>query len=191
MISEWSALLANGRPVDIAPAQLSDLDRVRTFYQRLSAAASYNRFFGIRRMLPEDELQGMVGKDLAHHVTLLASIGEELIGIGEFIVGDKPDEAEVAFVVADDHHREGVATLLLERLALVARRRGLERLVAQTLPGNADMLLVFRTIGLAEEAHFATGVVEISLDLSTLDDLEAQAEARHQHALVARDLSIA
>lgn len=161
--------------------------RVRAFYEHLSDTSSYYRFFGIRRAIPEQELRGMVTQDVPRHVILLASIGDELIGIGEFIVGHKPDEAEVAFAVADDHHREGVATLLLERLAVVARRCGLRQLVAQTLPGNREMLLVFRTVGLAEQAHFDGGVVDVTLDLSTLDHLEAEAEIRHQHALANSD----
>ncbi|MBK5333947.1 MAG: GNAT family N-acetyltransferase [Ilumatobacteraceae bacterium] len=181
-----SVLLANGRSVDIAPAALADLARVRTFYERLSDTATYSRFFGIRRTIPEKELRSVVAQDVPHHVTLLASIDNELIGLGEFVMSEKPDEAEVAFAVADDHHREGVATLLLERLAVVARRCGLKQLVAQTLAGNCDMLLVFRTVGLAEQTRVDGGVVDVTLDLSTLDHLEAEAEIRHQQALLHR-----
>lgn len=178
------ALLANGRPVDIASAGPADLRRVRAFYERLSDTSRFYRFFGTRRAIPEQELRAMTTCDLPHHVALLAFIDNELIGIGEFFVGNKPDEAEVAFAVADDHHREGVATLLLERLALVARRCGLRQFVAQTLPDNHDMLLVFRTVGLIERTHFDDGVVEVTLDLSTLDHLELEAEFRHQQALL-------
>ena len=181
-----TALLANGRSVDIAVAAPADLARVRTFYERLSDTATYSRFFAIRRAVPDKELKSVVAQDIPHHVTLLASIDNELIGLGEFVMSDKPDEAEVAFAVADDHHREGVATLLLERLAVVARRCGLKQLVAQTLPGNCDMLLVFRTVGLAEQARIDGGVVYVTLDLSTLDHLEAEAEIRHQQALFYR-----
>jgi hypothetical protein len=46
------------------------------------------------------------------------------------------------------------------------------------------MLLVFRTVGLAEHTHFDGGVVEVTLDLSTLDHLETEAEHRHQLALL-------
>jgi GNAT superfamily N-acetyltransferase len=178
------ALLANGRPVDIAHAVPTDVARVRSFYEHLGDTSSYFRFFGIRRSILERELQGMVAQDVPRHVVLLASVDNELIGIGEFIVTDKPDQAEVAFAVADDHHGEGVATLLLERLAVVARRCGLRQLVAQTLPGNHDMLLVFRTVGLTEQTHFDEGVVDITLDLSTLDHLEVEVEIRHQQALL-------
>jgi GNAT superfamily N-acetyltransferase len=126
----------------------------------------------------------MVIQDVPRHVVLLASIDDELIGIGEFVVTDTPEQAEVAFAVADDHHREGVATLLLERLALAGRRCGLQRLVAKTLPGNHDMLLVFSTVGLAQQAHFADGIVEVTLDLDARPPRggsRTQAEQALQH----------
>jgi GNAT superfamily N-acetyltransferase len=181
-----TTLLANGCTVDIAPAQPDDIDRVRSFYQHLSDASTYYRFFTMRRTLPERQLHEMVDQDVPHHVTLLASVAGELIGMGEFVVGESMDEAEVAFAVADDHHRKGVATLLLERLAVVARRCGLKRFVATTLPGNHDMQLVFRTVGLTQQSHFDGGVVDIALDLSSLDHLEVEAAARHRHALAMR-----
>ena len=104
---------------------------------------------------------------VAEHVTLLASIDRRLIGIGEYIIGADPTEAEVAFAVADDHHREGVATLLLERLAVIAHERGLLTFTATVLPGNADMQLVFRTVGLAVRSRFDDGVIKTVLELAS------------------------
>ena len=115
-----------GQPVDIDRAVPGDLEAVRGFYARLGDTSTYYRFFGLRRHIPEGELRAVVGES-ADHVTLLATIDHELIGIGEYIVGRRPTEAEVAFAIADDHHREGVATLLLERLAVIAHDRGLAR----------------------------------------------------------------
>lgn len=177
------ALLATGHTVDIAPAGPDDLDRVRTFYEQLGDASTYFRFFGIRRAIPDSELHIMVTQVLPRHVALLASIDGRLIGIGEFIVAAVPGEAELAFAVADDHHHEGVATLLLERLAVVARRCGLQRLVAKTMFGNQDMQLVLRTVGLAEHSEFDDGTIVFTLDLSSLDGLIERAAARREAAL--------
>jgi GNAT superfamily N-acetyltransferase len=171
------AFLMTGQPVDIRPAAPADLEAVRGFYARLGDTSTYYRFFGLRRRIPEGELRAVVG-DSADHVTLLATIDHELIGIGEYIVGRRPTEAEVAFAVADDHHREGVATLLLERLAVIAHDRGLSRLTATVLPGNADMQLVFRTVGLPANSRFDDGVVEVVLELASLTSLVAASDAR-------------
>src|ERR1700712_5153158 len=136
------ALLSDGRSVHLAPARPADMSRVRVFYQRLGDESTRFRFFGIRRQIPELELQELVSVASPLHATMLASIGDELIGIGEYHVAPDREEAEVAFCVADDHHGEGVGTLLLEDLAVIAASVGLRRLVAQTLPHNGPMGLL-------------------------------------------------
>lgn len=180
------ALLANGVTVVIVPAGPRDVDAVRNFYGSLSDTSTYYRFFGIRRHLPESELRAIVTSRLPSHVTLLAFLDARLIGIGEYIGAQQdPREAEVAFAVADDHHHEGVATLLLERLARIANRCELQRFTASTLPGNADMQLVFQTVGLPVESRFdgAGGVVDVTLDIRDLDGLHQLAAQRHRHAI--------
>lgn len=171
------ATLSNGHAVDLRLANPDDFDTVREFYRALDDEATYYRFFGIRRQLPEHELRNVVGA-ADSHVTMLALTDGRLIGLGEYIIGSEPDEAEVAFAVADDHHREGVATLLLERLAVIAHARGLQRFTAAVLPGNADMRLVFRTVGLTTSNTFDDGIVNVTLDLTTLSAMRDAARTR-------------
>ncbi|MCU1399899.1 MAG: family N-acetyltransferase [Acidimicrobiales bacterium] len=171
------AVLRSGADVVIRRARPDDLDIVTKFYAQLCDDATYLRFFGIRRSLPVAELGRVVG-GTDDHVTLLAGLDGRLIGIGEYIVGNDPTEAEVAFAVADDHHREGIATLLLERLASVAHDHGLLRLTAMTLPSNADMQLVFRTVGLPVRTRFDDGILYTSLDVTTLGAMRAAQEKR-------------
>ena len=181
---EYDALLINGHPVHIAPAQVSDLGRVRLFYKYLSNASTYYRFFGIRRAIPDRELLNAVDPDVEEHVTLLATVDDDLAGIGEFIVGPSNEEAEVAFAVADDHHHEGIATLLLEALVGIARRRNIKRLTAVTLRDNADMLLVFRTVGLRESTMLdEDGIVHVTFDLLADDELAQRSTERRLHAM--------
>lgn len=176
-ITVGNARLLTGRAVSIALAAPDDLARVRWFYEHLDDVAMYDRFFGIRRQIPDSELRSVVGATLGH-VTLLASMDGRLIGIGEYIIGANPTEAEVAFAVADDHHREGIATLLLERLAVIAHDRGLLRFTAAVLPHNGDMQLVFRTVGLTTRSRFYDGVMTVSLDLTSVDAMFAAAARR-------------
>jgi GNAT superfamily N-acetyltransferase len=181
---EYDALLINGHPVHIAPAQVGDLDRVRLFYKYLSNASTYYRFFGIRRAIPDRELLNAVDPAVEEHVTLLATVDGDLAGIGEFIVDPSNKEAEVAFAVADDHHHEGIATLLLEALVVIARGRNIKRLTAVTLRDNADMLLVFRTVGLRESTMLdEDGIVHVSFDLLADDELEQRSTERRLHAM--------
>jgi GNAT superfamily N-acetyltransferase len=179
------ALLATGRSVEIVDATPDDFERVRQFYEELGDTSTYFRFFGTRKYIPEAELRAVVSHEIPKHVTLLARMQGRLIGIGEFIMGGDPTEAEMAFAVADDHHHEGVATLLLERLAVIARRCGLQRLTARTMFGNQDMRLVFRTVGLTRHTEMDGGEIHVTLDLDSLDELDEQAANRHAIAQAA------
>ena len=170
--------LLTGQVVQIALATPTDFDAVRAFYEQLDDEATFHRFFGIRRHLPDSELRGVVEAG-SNHVTMLASLDDRLIGIGEYIIGEHATDAEVAFAVADDHHREGVATLLLERLALLAHDRGLHRFTATVLADNHDMQLVFRTVGLTTTTQLENGVFDVSLDLTSVVGLLAATKRRH------------
>lgn len=181
------ALLMTGRSVVISDAQPDDFDSVRAFYDTLGSSSTYLRFFGPRKFIPDGELRAAVAHHVPQHVTLLASMQGSLIGIGEFVVGGDPVEAEVAFAVADTHQHEGVATLLLERLAIVGRRCGLERFVAKTMFMNQDMRVVFRTVGLTQSSAVEDGYVDVTLDLTSLAELEQHMIARRRVAVRAAE----
>ena len=102
----------------------------------------------------------------------------ELIAIGEYYARPGGEEAEVAFAVADDHHQEGIATVLLEDLAGIARQAGFRRLVAQTLPDNVGMQRVFRDVGLVHRRWFEDGAVHVELDLTAEDLVQDHADLR-------------
>ena len=72
----------------------------------------------------DDELERTTVNDVYRHVALFAEVEDEIVGVGEYFASLAGEEAEVAFAVADAHHHEGVATVLLEDLAMVAKLRG-------------------------------------------------------------------
>jgi acyl-CoA synthetase (NDP forming)/RimJ/RimL family protein N-acetyltransferase len=177
-------LLATGRAVHIRASNSDDLAALRDFYARLGDTSTYYRFFGARRIIPDDELRRATEQDIHRQVTLLAEADGETIGVGEYHGLSSGEEAEVAFAVADAHHGEGVATVLLEDLALIARAAGYRRLVADVLPGNAAMANVFRTVGLVHRAWFDGGTVHVQLDLAADDVLQDHADLRDWQAAV-------
>ena len=64
---------------------------------------------------------------------------------------------------------------------MIAHERGLLRFVATVLPENAEMRLVLRTVGLTTCGHFDDGVVNVTLDLTSVGALAAAAESRARH----------
>jgi acyl-CoA synthetase (NDP forming) len=75
------------------------------------------------------------------------------------------DEAEVAFVVRDDHQGRGLSTILFEHLAAYARTKGIVRFIAEVLPDNRKMLAVFQRVGFDVRQEFDSGIVDVVLDL--------------------------
>ncbi len=179
-------LAATGRYVHLAPGRPIDLEAVRRFFEALDDRSSYLRFLGVRHSIPERDLTMLATTMLPRRVVMLAWMGGRVTGVGDLHVRDDPTEAEVAFAVSDAHHGEGIGTLLLEDLAVIARCLGVRRLCASTFAENREMQLVFRTAGVAERHHLDRCVVDYDLDLGDLDALTAEADARWTHAVAAR-----
>ena len=178
-------LLSTGRAIRVRPSRPSDVTAMRRFYEDLSDRATYFRFFGLRPAILDQHLDPAGGQDIARRVVLIALDAGELVAIGEYIrLPDRP-EAEVAFAVADDHQHEGIGTLLLEDLALIAQRAGIAKLVAETLARNDAMLLVFRSVGLVMRSWYESGQVRVELDLTGDSLLEERSEGRDWTAAVA------
>ena len=175
---ERDVLLATGRGVHVRAARPPDVERLRTFYAELDETSTYLRFFGFRPFIPEEELRRATVHDVGQQVTLVAESDGAIIGVGEYHARPGGEDAEVAFAVADAHHHEGVATVLLEDLALIARAAGFRRLVAETLPGNTAMQGVFRSVGLVHRNWFEDGIVHVELDLTADDLLQDHADLR-------------
>jgi GNAT superfamily N-acetyltransferase len=76
-------------------------------------------------------------------VALVATIGEDIVGVGRSIRLGGGDAAEVAFVIQDGFQGRGLGTALLTRLAGIARVDGIHRFVADTFATNRPMLDVF------------------------------------------------
>jgi GNAT superfamily N-acetyltransferase len=94
-------------------------------------------------------------------VGLLAFIGDQPVGHAVLIpAGD--GRGEVAFEVAAQWRRHGIAGALLERLLGAAADRGLREVYADVLPENADMLAVLREHGEHVESHKG-GIVIVTL----------------------------
>jgi acetyl coenzyme A synthetase (ADP forming)-like protein len=91
----------------------------------------------------------------------------------------------VALAVADDFQGQGLGTLLLERLALLAVRHGFTHFWAVTQADNRLMCEVFRDSGFALQEWPDRGEVEVDLAIVPTEASVARLEMRHRVATVA------
>jgi GNAT superfamily N-acetyltransferase len=128
--------------------------RMRFFSVSRIAADKY-----VEHVLTSCERGGLLGLGLWHQSRLAG------LATAEFI--DR-ESAEIAFVVTDSEHGLGIATLLLEHLAVEARRAGVRRFTAEVLVDNSPMLRVMMAAGFGVTRHSGDGVVTLEMQTSDL-----------------------
>jgi GNAT superfamily N-acetyltransferase len=80
------------------------------------------------------------------------------------------DDAEIAFVVADDWQRRGIASALFPKLQAHAVKNGATCLVAETLAENRGMRKVFMQSGSAERPTWDHGVAQTRMPIAGTED---------------------
>jgi GNAT superfamily N-acetyltransferase len=142
--------LRDGREVEIHALRPDDKDDMLAAVGRTGTQSLQRRFFVAKRGFSDKEIAFFMNIDFVNHVALAAVADEDgrriIIGGGRYIVTE-PGKAEIAFVVIDDYQGQGIGTLLMRHLAVLARKAGLKELIAEVLPENAAMRKVFGKFG--------------------------------------------
>lgn len=186
----WEAdvVVADGGTVRLRPITPRDADALVAFHAGLSDRTRYLRYFSAYPRIPERDLYRFTHVDHVNRVALVVLLGPVIIGVGRFDRLSDPDEAEVAFVIADAHQGRGIGSILLEHLAAAARELHLRRFTAEVLAGNPRMVRVFLDAGYQPTRatrsldygviHLEFAIDETALTESVAREREQRAEAR-------------
>ena len=161
--------LRDGRQLEIRALRPDDRNELEAAVAHVSDQSLYRRFFEIKRHFSEQEIAFFLNVDFVKHVALVAVVengGRPVIAGGARYIVVQPGQAEVAFAIIDEYQGHGIGAVLMRHLAGIARRAGLETLIAEVLPDNVPMLRVFRNSGLSMETKHERGVVHVTLRLS-------------------------
>ncbi len=142
-------VLGDGDTVLIRPITPDDRDALAEFHERQSRDSQYRRYFTAKPRLSASELDHFTQVDFVDRVALVVEAHGEFIAWASYERWPNRDDADSAFMVDDRHHGRGIATLLLEHLAAIARSNGITRFTAEVLAENRAMLSVFSRGGLA------------------------------------------
>jgi RimJ/RimL family protein N-acetyltransferase len=119
-----------------------DTAALQAFHHQLSSDTIHNRFFGAHPHLPDEEAQRFTSRG-AGQQALVATLDDQIVGVGRYIRLGTGAAAEVAFVVQDGYQGHGIGTELFTLLARIAWDDGIRRFVADTYADNRAMLDVF------------------------------------------------
>jgi GNAT superfamily N-acetyltransferase len=161
--------LRDGRFIHIRALRPDDEADMLAAIHQTNAESLRRRFFAPKREFSEKEKAFFLDVDFVDHVALVAardSAPHQIVGGGRYIMTE-PGEADVAFVVIDAYHGQGIGTMLTRHLAGLARAAGLKELAADVLPENAPMLKVLGKCGFAVSRSADPQVVHLRFTLAS------------------------
>jgi acetyltransferase len=158
-----------GNVVGTRLIRTDDGEKLIEFFLRLSPESRRRRWH-----LPLDELDSATLKEavkplvavdnLTNGGAVLATVQEEgverVIGVARLMRTSRDPEwpeAEAAIVVRDDYHGQGVATELLYRMVLLAKRMNVKTILAIIEADNAPAIQVFRELNLPTQTRTSHG----------------------------------
>lgn len=158
--------LRDGRVVSVRPLQDEDGERLRRLFFRLSPLSVYRRFLSPLPAPTEEGIRRLLAVDHRDREALAALDGDEIVAVARYAMEPGSQAAEIAVVVADDWQRDGLAHLLLEHLAGLARLRGVQSFQASVLGDNTPALRLLHGLFPTSQAEWQTGVAEFRIPLS-------------------------
>ncbi|MFO0765933.1 MAG: GNAT family N-acetyltransferase [Nitrospiraceae bacterium] len=182
------ALLRDGTTVLLRPSEPSDAGAFERFVSQLSPESRRHRFFS-ENAPPPDTLRPLCESSHPDQRMTLLALREQdgalqIVGAGSYFMRDRTT-AEVAFAVADSLRGQGLGTILLERMALLALRHGFTRLWAVTHADNLAMREVFDESGFSVHEHIEGGDIEVDLSLAPSEATAQRADWRERIATAA------
>ena len=179
---ESNVVLGSGDTAYIRPLTPNDTADLLAFHERQSEQSVYRRYFSPKPTLSPSDLAHFTTVDMVDRAALAVESQDKFVAWASYERWPGRNEAEAAFMVDDEYHGRGIATLLLEHLAAIARANGIERFTAEVLGENRGMLAVFSKAGWPLQRGFDSGVVDLDWDLAATDEFLDSVERREQRA---------
>ncbi|MEX2571105.1 MAG: GNAT family N-acetyltransferase [Gemmatimonadota bacterium] len=184
--SPADVVLRDGSTARIRPVRPEDEEALFAFLREVSPDSLALRFFGsasdegLRRSARE-----MAAQSQDDTFGLVATIGgdERIVGHGLY-AATRPDQAEVAFLIADRCQGQGLGSLLLGQLAQAAAARGIRTFEASVLPQNHRMLSVFQDSGFKVHLNAEPGEIRVTFPTELTEAARERFEGRDWSAAV-------
>jgi acyl-CoA synthetase (NDP forming)/GNAT superfamily N-acetyltransferase len=158
-------LLTTGAVVTIRPVVAADEASLTSLYGRTKPDALRLRFFTYSVAACQQEVSRLIRPASNKHMAVVAVDRGRILGVGCVERTSKKGTAEFALLVDDQHHAEGIGTLLLEHLVAAARTMGYTHLSAEVLAENSGMLRVLHSLGARLKEGLSYGVVDAEFSL--------------------------
>jgi acetyltransferase len=157
----------DGEDVLIRPIRPEDEPLMVRFHGKLSERSVYLRYFHLMNLAERVSHQRLIRicfNDYNREIALVAVRDSEILAVGRLSKAHAANEAELAVLIADEVQGHGLGTELWRRLVEIARAEKLDRVTAEILPENRQMIEICRLLGFHLEAE--VDVIHAVLDLA-------------------------
>ncbi|HTX33757.1 MAG TPA: bifunctional acetate--CoA ligase family protein/GNAT family N-acetyltransferase [Bryobacteraceae bacterium] len=153
-VAPWT--MKDGKTVTIRPIRPEDEPAMVKFHETLSERSVYLRYFhlmNLEQRVSHDRLMRTCFIDYDREMALVAvwhnpETGEnEILGVSRMTKVHGAPEGEAAVVVSDKWQGKGLGKELLARLLIVGASEKLDKLVADILPDNRDVMRICEKLG--------------------------------------------
>jgi len=110
--------------------------------------------------------------------SLVALVGDEIVGHAIYVRSDSGSDAEFALVVEDLWQSQGVGKLLLSELAGRALHRGVETFTGEVLGENRRVLGLLNAVFVEVNSLMKDGVYHVRAPLRTPEEMDAARTGR-------------
>ena len=184
-------ILRDGRTLRLRTPAPSDAQLIIEFFSSLDDEGRYLRFHGVRR-IDASVLTGLIDPDWSSYGALIGTLvvegAEQVIAVANYARLRDPEVAEVAFAVARPYRGDGIATRLLEQLAVPAQRHGITQFSAEVMTADLPMLEVFAHSGMPTTRRSSGSETQVQMWICPTAE-SAAARAARDHVGVEHSLT--
>ena len=165
------------------PPGKEDAAALLEFFRDLSDRSLYLRFHG-HPSVDEHLVAPVLEPDWSERGALVGTQDDRIVALANYVRLRDLRTAEVAFAVADGFQGRGIATRLLEQLAVQAGSMGIEEFLAEVMFDNTAMLRVFADAGFETTRETISGTTEVHLSLGRTETLRTRVDERDHVGVV-------
>jgi acetyltransferase len=144
---ETAERLRDGTSLRLRALRPEDEPKLHDLAAHMSHEDLRLRFFTPVRGLTHAAAARLSQLDYDRELALIAESDGATLGVAHFFADPDNFRAEYAIAVRSDWKGRGVGYLLMRRLIVIARRRGIRELLGEVLRENASMLQMCRELG--------------------------------------------
>ncbi len=152
--------------ITIRPAKPVDERRIQEHFYNLDKNDIVSRFFHEKTSFVHEEMEGVSLVDYIKNLTMVAVVGEfgfgRVVAIGEYLLDDEKNMAEIAFSVSKDYQKKGLGKILQKKLFEAAHENGISGFYAYTSTQNKGMISLFNTLPCKIKTSFEGEVLLLS-----------------------------